>query len=66
MNRAELRAEIAKKMITQREIASALGISESSLRNKMVGDNEFKESEIRKLVQLLELSPERVNEIFLT
>lgn len=65
MDRAELRAEIAKNGMTNRSIAKALGISEQALYNKLGGSTEFKESEIKKLIQLLGLSAQRVNEIFL-
>lgn len=65
MNRAELRAEIARKDITYRAIASALGISEQAFYNKLDGKTEFKESEIRKLVDLLGLSADDLNRIFL-
>ena len=66
MNRSELRAEIARKDISKRAIAEALGISETSLFMKMRGDREFKETEIRKLVEVLALTPEDVQRIFLS
>lgn len=66
MNRAELRAEIARKRISNREISKALGISEQAFYNKIGGVTEFKESEIKALVKILELSPEDVNRIFLS
>ena len=65
MNRAELRAEIARQKKTYRAIAAALGISEQAFYNKLEGKTEFKESEIRKLIEFLELSAEQVNHIFL-
>ena len=65
MNREELRAEIARKNISKRAIAEALGISETSLFMKMRCDREFKESEIKKLVEVLSLTPEDVSRIFL-
>jgi cyanate lyase len=65
MNRAELRAEIARKQISNRDIAKALGISEQAFYNKIGGQTEFKESEIKALVAVLGLSPEDVNRIFL-
>ena len=66
MNRSELRAEIARKDISKRAIAEALEISETSLFLKMRGDREFKETEIRKLVEVLALTPEDVQRIFLS
>lgn len=65
MNRAELRAEIARQKKTYRAIAAALGISEQAFYNKLDGKTEFKESEIRKLVDLLGLSADDLNRIFL-
>ena len=66
MNRAELRAEIARKGISNRAVAGELNISEQAFYNKMSGASEFKESEIKKLIQILELSAEDVDRIFLS
>ena len=66
MNREELRAEIARKQITKRTIAKALEISETSLALKMRGVREFKESEIRGLIWVLDLTPDDVTRIFLS
>ena len=66
MNRDELRAEIARKKITQKRIAEALGLSPTGLSLKLAGNNEFKESEIKALVSVLDLTPDDVNRIFLT
>lgn len=66
MNREDLRAEIARKQITKRRIAAELSISETSLALKMSGAREFKETEIRKLVEILDLSPDDVRRIFLS
>lgn len=65
MNRDELRAEISRKNITRKRIAEALGISPTGLSLKLKGCNEFKESEIKTLVSVLELTPDDVNRIFL-
>lgn len=66
MNRDELRAAIAKKNITRKEIADALGISNTGLSLKMSGRHQFKEGEIRILVSILGLTPDDVNRIFLS
>lgn len=66
MNRDELRAEIAKKNVTKTQIAEALGISRTGLSLKLSGNHEFKESEIKRLVDVLSLTPDDVNRIFLT
>ena len=64
MNYAELRASIARKGITNRRLAEALGISEQSLYNKMQGIREFKNSEIKHISKILGLSMRDVNIIF--
>lgn len=66
MNRDELRAAIARKAISKKELAKELGLSSVSLYNKLTGKCEFKESEIRTLIRVLELTPESVNLIFLS
>lgn len=66
MNRAELRAEIARKEISKTHLADALGLSLTSLSLKLKGDREFKESEILKLIDVLSLTADDVNRIFLS
>ena len=66
MNRSELRAEIARAGISNRKIAAEMDISEQAFYNKMSGTTEFKESEIKKLIQILGLSAADVDRIFLT
>ena len=65
MDRAELRAEIARRGISNLSLARQLGISDQAFYNKMNGKSEFRESEIKKLVEILSLSPEKLNLIFL-
>ena len=65
MNRDELRAAIARKNISKKDLAEALGISQGALYYKLSGQHEFKESEIRVLIEVLELSADAVNLIFL-
>ena len=65
MDRAELRAEIARSGLSNLSLARQLGISDQAFYNKMNGKSEFRESEIRKLVEILSLSPEKLNLIFL-
>ena len=65
MDRAMLRAEIARCGISNRELCKELSISEQAFYNKMGGKAEFKESEIKKLIRALRLSPEDINRIFL-
>lgn len=66
MNRSELRAEFARRRISNRAIAEELNISEQAFYNKMSGASEFKESEIKKLIQILGLTAEDVDRIFLS
>lgn len=66
MNRTELKADIQRNGISNRSIAKELGISEQTFYNKLNGSTEFKESEIKKLVRLLNLSSARVDQIFLS
>lgn len=66
MNRSELKADIARKGISNKCIAREIGVSEQTFYNKLNGSTEFKESEIKKLISLLDLSPARVNQIFLS
>lgn len=65
MNRAELRAAIARKGISKTDLAQALDISSTSLQLKLKGEREFKESEIQKLINVLGLTADDVNLIFL-
>ena len=65
MNRTELKAEIARKEISKTRLAEALGLSLTSFSLKLKGDREFKESEIQKLISVLELTAADVNRIFL-
>jgi len=64
MNRAELRAAIARKGLLMKDISEALGVSPTTLYYKLIGRTEFKESEIRTLVKVLALTPDEVNLIF--
>ncbi len=66
MNRSELRAEIARQGISNRDIARELNISEQAFYNKMSGASEFKESEIKKLAQILGWTAADVDRIFLS
>lgn len=65
MNLPEFRAAVARADITNRSLAGYLGLSEQALYNKMSGKTEFKNSEIVKLTEILDLSMEDVNLIFL-
>ncbi len=64
MNTPELRAAVARSGKTNRELAKSLGLSETAFYNKVGGQTQFKNSEIKKLAELLGLSLEAVNVIF--
>lgn len=66
MNVNELRAEIARKGIQHNELADYIGISATAFSKKINGKNEFKLSEITKIAKMLDITPERRNEIFFT
>lgn len=65
MNLPEFRAAVARAGVSNRAIAAHLELSEQALYNKMNGKTEFKNSEIVKLAEILGLSMNDVNVIFL-
>lgn len=64
MNYPEFRVAMARAGVTNRELASGLGLSEQAFYNKLNGKAEFKNSEIKRLTTILALTMESVNEIF--
>lgn len=64
MNYPEFRVAVARAGVTNRELATGLGLSEQAFYNKLKGRAEFKNSEIKKLTSILALSMEAVNTIF--
>lgn len=60
----ELKAELSRNEMTYQDIADALEISIVAVQRKMNGVSEFKSSEIGTLKDVLNLTPERVAEIF--
>lgn len=50
---ANLNAEFTKNNLTRRFIADKLHINENTLRNKILGKQEFKLSEIQIILELL-------------
>lgn len=64
VNADKLRGKIAEKRFTLGDIARELCISEVTLRQKMLGISEFRNSEIAKLISLLELTEEETMAIF--
>lgn len=64
MNQGEFRAAVARANISNRVLSARLGLSEQAFYNKMSGKTEFKNSEIVKLADILNLSINDVNNIF--
>lgn len=61
----ELKVAMLRRGLTQEKAAEALGICQGTLSGKINNKHQFKVSEIAKLRDLLGLSPEQMNEIFL-
>lgn len=64
MNNGELRVALVRNKVSNRELAMMVGLSEQALYNKINGTTEFKNSEIMKIVKVLNLSLQDVNAIF--
>ena len=55
MNTAKLHYEMERKGITTKEMAQRIGISRSAFWKKCNGISEFRQSEIQKIVEVLEI-----------
>lgn len=55
-----LELEMFKQKVTVRDLAKRIGISESSMHNKLKGRNEFLLSEIEKILDIFPDVPWRV------
>lgn len=64
MNSPEFRVAVARSGLSNREIAANLKLSEQAYYNKVNGQSEFKNSEIKSLARLLRLTMQGVNDIF--
>lgn len=64
MNKNAFRAIIAYHGDTQKEVADALGISVQTVSDKVNGYTDFKQGEIKILIERYNLTPEQVDEIF--
>ena len=62
----ELRGLIRSKFGTQENYAKAIGISNTSLQERLSNKVPFKQTEIIMTKQLLGLSADKMDEIFLT
>lgn len=63
-NTNELRAAITRKGMNQESVAEFLGISTATLNYKLNNKREFKATEIKALIDLLEIPEDKVNMIF--
>lgn len=62
--RNELRAEMVKKGMSCLDLAKAIGIGETTLYRKTIGESDFYRNEIVKIAKALGLSNKRICEIF--
>lgn len=65
VNTVELKVAMMRRGLSQKKATEALGICQGTLSGKINNKHEFKVSEIAKLRDLLGLSPEQMNDIFL-
>lgn len=64
MNHLELKAEVIRAGFSITSFAGALNMSRTAIYRKMRGTSEFKQSEIVKIKNVLNLTPEMVKTIF--
>ena len=64
MNQNELRGEIARRGYSVSGFASHVGISKKAFYAKLSGKSSFKQSEIQKISQALDLDGSRILAIF--
>ena len=64
MNKNALKAIMALHADTRKTLAAALNISEQTVGDKINGQSDFKQSEIKALINRYKLTPEQVDEIF--
>lgn len=61
----ELKAIMALNDTSHKQLGEVTGCKPTSLTHKLQGKSEFKLSEIKKIVQYYDLSPEQVFSIFI-
>ena len=64
MNFLKLRGILVEKNISYRELSKRLNISLATLVNKMAGRTQFTLKEITDIKKLLDLDPDKLNDIF--
>lgn len=65
VNTVELKVAMMRRGLSQKKATEALGICQAALNYKINNKRQFKMQEIAKLRDLLGLSPEELNDIFL-
>lgn len=63
-NTLKLKAVILEKGFTQEQIAEMLEMTSATFNYKVNNKSEFKASEIKKLSEILQLTPDEINAIF--
>lgn len=61
-----LRERIRDRALTQKQLASLIGISEGQLCKKMNSEYVFKQTEIIKMCEVLEIEPSEISLYFFT
>lgn len=64
MNKNAFKSLIILKGDTQKDVADALGVTEQTIGDKLNGVSDFKQTEIKTLIDRYDLTPEQVNDIF--
>lgn len=61
-----LELKIKEKYGIQEKLANAMGISRTTLNLKITGKTDFTTTELRKMVNLLEIDPNKIWDYFFT
>lgn len=61
-----LKSKRVLKNLSQKELAQILDISTTSYKDKELGYKQFRQNEIAKLIDILEIKDEEIKEIFFT
>lgn len=64
MNSTELKVEMLRNKVNRTKLAEELRITKSALSKKINGVNEFSRKDISVMKKILNLTPQRVDEIF--
>ena len=64
MNIFDLKAEIARRDLTIPKLAKLIGMDKKTLYSRINGETTFKQTEIAKISQVLELSEDMIMSIF--